>query len=569
MGAPVSRRMSRPLQDSASLRRPSWLLGAPLLLLAIALVPVLAGLAGTVGPAASAAAWQALFATPGLGRSLALSFSSGVVAALLSLLLAHGLLAALTTPQAIARARALALPLIAMPHLALAIGVALVLAPSGLLLRLVSPWLTGFEQPPDWTTIQDPLGLALIAGLVLKETPFLLLALSAALAQVPADRLLLQARTLGYGRLRAWALCVAPALQRQIALPFAAVVVFGISNVDVALALGPTTPPTFAMLLWEWFLDPDLARRPLAAAGALLLMGLCIGVLALLWGLAGGAERWRRASAIRGWRAAADAGMQRLLRGTGLVFALLGALALLALWLRSIAPAWRFPRLWPSEPGLAAWREASALLGDALPVTAALATASTALAVALALAAAEALRNRPRQRAALAALLFVPLLVPQFSFLFGLQVLLAKLRLDGSWPAVVWSHLVYVLPYVFGVVATARAALEPRWRDVALTLGATPSQAYWRVTLPLLARSLLLAAALGFSVSVAVYLPTLFAGAGRFATLATEAAATIAAGNLRAAAVAAATMASLPLAVLALAVLASTLLFRNRRDLPS
>jgi putative thiamine transport system permease protein len=542
---------------------------APLLLLGLVLVPVLAGLAGTLGPALSQGAWSELLATPGLSRALALSFSSGVVAALLSLALAHGLLATLATPRALARARALALPLIAMPHLALAIGVALVLAPSGLLLRLVSPWLTGFEQPPDWTTIQDPLGLALIAGLVLKETPFLLLALSAALAQVPAEKLLLQARTLGYGRLHAWLLCVAPALQRQIALPFAAVVVFGISNVDVALALGPTTPPTFAMLLWEWFLDPDLSLRPVAAAGSLLLMALGAAVLALLWLFGRAADRWRRRSAASGWRAAGDAGLQRLLRGVGLLFAVLGALALLALWLRSIAPAWRFPQVWPVAPGLAAWQEASALLGTALPTTALVATATTLLAVVLALAAAEALRDRPTQRAALAALLFLPLLVPQFSFLFGLQVLLARLRLDGSAFAVIWSHLVYVLPYVFGVVAAARAALDPRWRDVALTLGATPAQAFRRVTLPLLARALLLAAALGFSVSVAVYLPTLFAGAGRFATLATEAAATIAAGNLRAAAVAATTMASLPLAVLALAVLAATLLFRNRRDLPS
>lgn len=542
---------------------------APLLPLGLVLVPVLAGLAGTLGPALSPAAWSDLLAAPGLSRALTLSISSGVVAALLSLALAHGLLATLTTPRALTRARALALPLIAMPHLALAIGVALVLAPSGLLLRLVSPWLTGFEQPPDWTTIQDPLGLALITGLVLKETPFLLLALSAALAQVPAEKLLLQARTLGYGRLRAWLLCVAPALQRQIALPFAAVVVFGVSNVDVALALGPTTPPTFAMLLWEWFLDPDLSLRPLAAAGSLLLMALGAVVLALMWLLGRAADRWRRRSAASGWRAAGDAGPRRLLSGVGVLLAVLGALALLALWLRSIAPAWRFPQVWPAAPGLAAWQEASALLGTALPTTTLVAAATTLLAVVLALAAAEALRDRPAQRAALAALLFLPLLVPQFSFLFGLQVLLARLRLDGSAFAVIWSHLVYVLPYVFGVIAAARAALDPRWRDIALTLGATPAQAFRRVTLPLLARALLLATALGFSVSVAVYLPTLFAGAGRFATLATEAAATIAAGNLRAAAVAATTMASLPLAVLALAVLAATLLFRNRRDLPS
>ena len=140
-------------------RRPPgapWGLGAPLLLLAIALLPVLAGLAATLGPATSSAAWSELLGTPGLGRSLSLSLGTGVVAALLSLLLAHGLLAVLTTPRAIGRARALALPLIAMPHLALAIGVALVLAPSGLLLRLVSPWLTGFEQlPKHWQVCEE------------------------------------------------------------------------------------------------------------------------------------------------------------------------------------------------------------------------------------------------------------------------------------------------------------------------------------------------------------------------------------------------------------------------------
>ncbi len=552
MGAPVSGRMK-----------------AALLLAAIGLLPVLAGLAGTIAPALDPAVWPELAATPGLSRSIALSLGTGLSSALLSLALAHGLLAALASRPALGFARALALPLIAMPHLALAIGVALVLAPSGLIVRLLSPWLTGFEQPPDWATIQDPLGLALVAGLVLKETPFLLLALTAALAQVPAERLLLQTRTLGYGRLRGWLVAVAPALQKQIRLPFAAVVVFGIGNVDVALALGPTTPPPLAILIWEWFLDPDLTRAPLAAAGSMLLVALCTAVLALcaLGARAGGV--WLRASAASGWRAERDRGARGALLGLGGLCALLGLFALLALWLRSIAPAWRFPQVWPMAPGLAAWREGSALLGAALPTTALLGTVSVLLALLLCVAAAESLRARPRARARLAALLFAPLLVPQLSFLYGLQVLLVRLRLDASWLAVVWSHLVYVLPYVFGFVAAARAAIEPRYRDVALTLGASPVRAFTAVTLPMLGRPLLLAAALGFAVSVALYLPTLFAGAGRFATLATEAAATVAAGNLRAAAVAAAVMATLPLAALSAALVAGNALHRHRRGMPS
>jgi putative thiamine transport system permease protein len=51
--------------------------------------------------------------------------------------------------------------------------------------------------------------------------------------------------------------------------------------------------------------------------------------------------------------------------------------------------------------------------------------------------------------------------------------------------------------------------------------------------LPLLARPILVALALGFAVSVGQYLPTLFAGAGRFQTLTTEAVALAAGGDRR------------------------------------
>ena len=542
---------------------------APLLLLTIAWLPVLAGLIGSLGPAGTAEAWQQLWSTPGLGPAIALSLRTGVIASLLSLLLAHALLAAVQGARGVGRLRAIALPLLATPHLALAIGVTLVIAPSGLLVRLLSPWLTGFTQPPDWNTTQDPWGIALIVGLVLKETPFLLIALTTALAQVPAERLMLQARTLGYGPIKGWLVAVAPLLQRQILLPFAAVVVFGIGNVDVAIALGPTTPPPFAMLLWQWFVDPDLNLRPMAAAGSMLLAAICVASLAAL-ALAARAsapllQRWRE----NGHRCVDDALPGRALRGIGAAFALLGLLAVAMLLLRSTTGAWRFPAVVPATFDFAGGSPLSAITSDAGFTTLALALASTGIAIALCLAAAESLRDRPAQRTLLGALLFLPLLLPQFSFLFGLQVLLAALRLDGSWTAVIWSHLLYVLPYVFGVIAAARVSLDPRLLDVARTLGAGPWRAFATVTLPLLGRALLWAAALGFSVSVAIYLPTLFAGAGRFTTLATDAAATIAAGSLRSAALAAAAMALLPLFALSVALVAARLLHRGRRGVPA
>jgi putative thiamine transport system permease protein len=71
----------------------------------------------------------------------------------------------------------------------------------------------------------------------------------------------------------------------------------------------------------------------------------------------------------------------------------------------------------------------------------------------------------------------------------------------------------------------------------------------------------------GFSVSIALYLPTLFAGAGRFATLATEAVAANAGADRRLAGVYGFLQAALHLAGFGLALLVPRLAYRHRRGL--
>ena len=34
---------------------------------------------------------------------------------------------------------------------------------------------------------------------------------------------------------------------------------YGLSVVDMAMILGPNTPPTLAVLIWRWLADPDPA----------------------------------------------------------------------------------------------------------------------------------------------------------------------------------------------------------------------------------------------------------------------------------------------------------------------
>ncbi|MEO1575971.1 MAG: ABC transporter permease, partial [Pseudomonadota bacterium] len=447
-------------------------------------------------------------------------------------------------------------------------GLVLVLAPSGVMLRLFSPWATGMDLPPDWHTVRDPYGFSLIVGLVIKETCFLIMALSAALSQVPAGDLLRQASTLGYGTLKGWAVAVAPRLQRQLGLPTAAVLAYGLGNVDLALTLGPDLPPTFAVVLWRWLLDttPDIQAQ--AHAGTLVLLGLTLAALLAVALLGRAARAALSTVAGSGRRRVADHWLRRAVVALSAIGLALGLLSMLAILLRSAAGPWRFPSLLPTGLSLSSWADALPAAGQTLRTTAGLAAITAIVAVVAVLPAAEAVRDRPAARTRLGQWLFVPLLLPQMTFLFGIQVLLVRAHIDGTWFAVAWMHLIFALPYVWGVLAPARAALDTRLVQVAATLGATPAQAWRRVTLPLLTRATLLAAALGMSVSLALYLPTLFAGAGRVSTAATEAAAAAGSGSLRLAAVHAILLTLGPLLAFALAYALGAALFRHRRDVP-
>jgi putative thiamine transport system permease protein len=95
-----------------------------------------------------------------------------------------------------------------------------------------------------------------------------------------------------------------------------------------------------------------------------------------------------------------------------------------------------------------------------------------------------------------------------------------------------------------------------------LCLGARPNRVFWRIKLPMLLRPVLVAFAVGFAVSNAQYLPTLFAGAGRFSSLTTEAVSLAAGADRRVIGIYVFAQSILPLIPFALALLLS----RRRRN---
>jgi putative thiamine transport system permease protein len=492
------------------------------------------------GAALSLQPWRDLLAYPGLLSAARATLIAPLVA--LPLALALALLAlAWIAPEGAPRA---GLPLIAAkllswllatPHAAFALGLAFLVAPSGWLVRLAALALP-IDLPPGLPMPRDPWGLSLAAGLVLKEMPFLFFAGLTALSQLDAARLLGIGASLGYQPGIAWLKLIAPRLYALIRLPVYAALAYALSAVDMALVLGPATPPTLAVLAVDLTHDPDLARRFPAAALALLHLLLTLAALGtwrVLERLIAGALRPMLADGRRApaplWRCGAMLG-----RGLASIAVALGALAILALPLWSLASAWRFPDALPDCCALAAWRRALPELWLPLRDSVTLAAAATALSLAGAIAWLRLERGvPPRSRRHGRALAFLPLIVSDVAFLMGVQILLLALGLRGGWLPTALSHALFAFPYVLLALAGPWARLDPRYERAALCLGAGPWRVLVRVRLPLLLPALAFAAALGAAVSLSLYLPTVLMGGGRIATLATEAIALSSGGDRR------------------------------------
>ncbi len=527
------------------------------ILIALALVaPVLAGLLGAVLPAVGyfpALGGEALslqparefLATPGLWRAICLTLFIGIGTTALALAGAFSLL--IIAGGGIGRAgwlRRLIGPMIAVPPSAVAIGILFLLAPSGWMMRLVSPWLTGLTQPPGFALVPDQTGLALVFGLLAKEIPFLLLVSLAAMATLPARRIIATGAGLGYGRAASCLFLLLPLVYQRIRLPLAAVMVFALSVVDMPRILGPSLPPPLAVLAVEAFEDADLARRFPAAFAA------CLQIVVSLFALV----IWRMGEGVTGALLQAVRRRGARLRLAPLITISLACLAALpviagfaglvaaAIW--SLAGRWFFPATLPTALTLRYW-ERAADLAPAMVNSILIAVISAGLAVILTLLLiARGGSWRP--------LVYAPLLVPQVSFVLGIQMALTMLWLDGSWLAMVWIHTLFILPFTWLILAPAAAGLDKRQLAIAASLGAGPWQRYRQITLPLLAPAITTALFVGGSVSIALYLPSLFASAGRITTITLEAVAFASGGSRQMAGVAAMLQLSVPVLIYAL-----------------
>jgi putative spermidine/putrescine transport system permease protein len=136
----------------------------------------------------------------------------------------------------------------------------------------------------------------------------------------------------------------------------------------------------------------------------------------------------------------------------------------------------------------------------------------------------------PMYRTLLYAVVVSPLLISVIVRTYGWVVLLANngvvngslvalglaekpLRMLGTFGSVVVATVHVLLPFMMLPIASALQALDPAMERAAQSLGATPAQTFWRVTLPLSMPGVLAGTSLVIALTLGIYItPLLVAG---------------------------------------------------------
>ncbi|NVD06421.1 thiamine ABC transporter permease [Vibrio sp. JPW-9-11-11] len=543
------------------------------LIIVICILPTIPGLAGVVVAAFgyippiglesfSLAGFESLFAWQGVWHSVGLTLFSALLSSYLACFATFAILLATWHHPFWRRVELTLSPLLAMPHVAFAIGFAFLFSPTGLVARSLYH-LFGYDANAQSVAdlalvVKDPYALGLVVMLAIKEVPFLLLMSIPILQQLKVTQTEKVTASLGYSRVQTWWKCIFPQWFAKLRFPMLAVIAYSLSVVDVALIIGPTNPPTFAVLIWQWFNEPDLAMLPRAAAAATVLFLLASLVIAFAR-----LVEWLVTKVVRYWQYSGRSGFALPGQSIFNLVLLLSLLTVPLLIVWSFAQRWRFPDLLPSQYSVRFWHYEWDGILSTLNQSLLIAVISATIALLLALAAHE---YRLRHRWSIPGyIIAIPMLIPQLSVLFGIQVTTLYINSGAYLFWVCWAHVFFAFPYVY-------LSLDGPWRSfdngltrVGLSLGKSPFQVWRQVKLPILLPAVMFAWAIGISVSLAQYLPTLVLGAGRISTITTEAVALSSGFDRRVTAIYALWQALLPLVFFSIAIVLSRMQVKYRR----
>tara|TARA_R110001583_G_scaffold16561_17_gene67920 strand:+ start:21894 stop:23741 length:1848 start_codon:yes stop_codon:yes gene_type:complete len=527
--------------------------------LLISFLPMVPGLAGLISaafginPLLEQFQWTfsgfiQLFQFPGIGQSIFMAVNVSIVSTFLAVFISFSILKHWYQSAHWQKIENAIAPILALPHVAFAIGFAFLFTPSGFLSRLSSQ-LLDIVLFNDIQVVKHQLGL--IIALTIKEIPFILFMSIALLKQLNLKQSIQCAQSLGFNQHQAWFKVIFPQWLPKMRFAIIAIMAYSLSVVDMSLVIGPSIPSTFPVMLWSWLSETDLSRHLMAASGALLLVFICIVLVYLVIFI-----EWYVVTKCKNWQFSGRKSIKlfdvlptifkhfskNIKLGTfGLVTVLIvTSLSFLMMIVWSFAKRWSYPNILPSSWSSQFWKNELPYLFETFLTSISLALLSAGIALLLVLVLLEfnnrvigkktntinknTLKNNKHKHLLIPMILIVtPIIAPQLSILFGMQLASIYLGENNFYLWVLWSHVFFVFPYIYLSLDGPWRSYDRRFNKVGLSLGKSPLKVWWTIKMPQLIPAISIAMAVGISVSLAQFLPTLMLGAGRISTITTEA----------------------------------------------
>lgn len=211
--------------------------------------------------------------------------------------------------------------------------------------------------------------------------------------------------------------------------------------------------------------------------------------------------------------------MKRLLRDIAALAILIPFLIVL-LW--SVSSSWRWPDLLPSGFSLRGYEYAFSPSGNAGPIlltSIGLSVAVTIVTLLICFPAARALTFYDfKGKGFMNSVVLMPAVVPILSVALGIHITFLQLGLASTVLGVILIQILPGIPYGVRLLSEGMAVAGNRHEPQARSLGATPLQTFWHVTLPMNVPGLITAGSMVYIVSFSQYFITLLIGGGKVLT---------------------------------------------------
>ncbi|TDQ67131.1 ABC-type spermidine/putrescine transport system permease subunit II [Maritalea mobilis] len=119
-------------------------------------------------------------------------------------------------------------------------------------------------------------------------------------------------------------------------------------------------------------------------------------------------------------------------------------------------------------------------------------------------------------------LLIAPILVPEVVLAVSLLLFLQMLNIPKSFFLLLMGHVIFTLPFVVLVVQARLVAVKKDYEEAARSLGASPIQAFFQITLPLIMPAVMAGGLFAFTISFDDITGTLFWKPGGVETVPTQ-----------------------------------------------